>query len=229
MSDVNKNAGKPDNDKKKEIKTYTQRDPKEFNKFRSFFQWLTCSVVYASYYKIACGLKVYGRENVPKDKFFIVASNHMSAIYPLLLVDAVQRPVAYMAKKELFYKRVARFFLDLLGAFAVNREKLGVSTITTALGIKKTNWVLGLFPQGTRETDGNMDNITRGFAGLAKTLKCDILPVAITGALKEDRKPFESKITIRIGKPIHYNDDTREMVKVWSDKIIRLSQGESDV
>ena len=229
MSDVNKNAGKPDNDKKKEIKTYTQRDPKEFNKFRSFFQWLTCSVVYASYYKIACGLKVYGRENVPKDKFFIVASNHMSAIDPFLLVDAVQRPVAYMAKKELFYKPVARFFLDLLGAFAVNREKLGVSTIKTALGIKKTNWVLGLFPQGKRETDGNMDNITRGFAGLAKTLKCDILPVAITGALKEDRKPFESKITIRIGKPIHYNDDTREMVKVWSDKIIRLSQGESDV
>ena len=229
MSDVNKNAGKPDNDKKKEIKTYTQRDPKEFNKFRSFFQWLTCSVVYASYYKIACGLKVYGRENVPKDKFFIVASNHMSAIDPFLLVDAVQRPVAYMAKKELFYKPVARFFLDLLGAFAVNREKLGVSTIKTALGIKKTNWVLGLFPQGTRETDGNMDNITRGFAGLAKTLKCDILPKEITRELKEDRKPFESKITIRIGKPIHYNDDTREMVKVWSDKIIRLSQGESDV
>ena len=137
--------------------------------------------------------------------------------------------IAYMAKKELFEKPVSRFFLDLLGAFAVNREKLGVSTIKTALGIKKTNWVLGLFPQGTRETDGNMDNITRGFAGISKTLKCDILPVAITGALKKDRKPFESKITIRIGKPIPYNDDTKEMVKVWSDKIIRLSQGEADV
>ncbi len=219
----------PESNKKEEKRTYTHREPKEFNVFRAFFQWLTCSVVYGGYYKVACGLKIYGKENVPKKGFFIVASNHMSAIDPFLLVDAVGRPIAYMAKKELFEKPVARFFLNLLGAFAVNREKLGVSTIKTALGIKKTNWVLGLFPQGTREKDGNMDNVSRGFAGIAKTLKCDILPVAITGALKEDRKPFESKIVIRIGKPIHYNDDTQEMVKVWSDKIIRLSQGEADV
>lgn len=211
-----------------EITSYTHRDPKEFNGFRAFFQWLTSSVVYEGYYKVACGLKIYGRENVPKDKFFIVASNHMSAIDPFLVIAAIKRPVAYMAKKELFEKPVARFFLDLLGAFAVNREKLGVSTIKTALGIKKTNWVLGLFPQGTRETDGNMDNISRGFAGMAKTLKCDILPVSITGALKKDRKPFGSKIEIRIGKPIPYNDDTKEMIKVWSDKIIKLSKGEMD-
>lgn len=216
-------------EKKEEIRSYTHREPKEFNKFRAFFQWLTCSVVYGGYYKVACGLKIYGRENVPKKGFFIVASNHMSAIDPFLVVAAIKRPIAYMAKKELFEKPIARFFLDLLGAFAVNREKLGVSTIKTALGIKKTDWVLGLFPQGTRETDGNMDNIARGFAGIAKTLKCDIIPVAITGALKKDRKPFESKIVIRIGKPIHYNDDTREMIKIWSDKIIKLSQGEADV
>jgi len=208
------------------IRACTRRAPEEFNKFSAFCQWVTCSLIYGTYYKIACGLKVCGRENVPKDKFFIVASNHMSAIDPFLVIDAVGRPIAYMAKKELFEKPISRFFLCLLGGFAVNREKLGVSTIKTAMGISKTNWVLGLFPQGTRETDGNMDNITRGFAVLAKTLKCDILPVAITGALKKDRKPFESKITIRIGKPIPFNNDTKEMVKVWSDTIIKLSQGE---
>lgn len=212
----------------KAVTSYTHREPKEFNRFRAFFQWLTCSVVYGGYYKVACGLKIYGRENIPKDKFFIVASNHMSAIDPFLIIAAIKRPVAYMAKKELFEKPIARFFLDILGAFAVNREKLGVSTIKTALGIKKTNWVLGLFPQGTREVDWNMDNIARGFAGMAKTLKCDILPVSITGALKKERKPFESKIEIRIGKPIPYNDDTKEMIKIWSDKIIRLSKGEMD-
>lgn len=213
----------------KKVKSYTNRAPKEYNKLRAFFQWLTCSVVYGGYYRVACGLKIYGRENVPKKGFFIVASNHMSAIDPFLVIAAIKRPVAYMAKKELFEKPIARFFLNLLGAFAVNREKLSVSTIKTAIGIKKTDWVLGLFPQGTRETDGNMENISRGFAGLAKTLKCDILPVSISGALKKDRKPFESNIVIRIGKPIHYNDDTKEMIKIWSDKIIKLSQGETDV
>lgn len=202
----------------------SRREPKEYNLFRRIFQWLTCTCVYAFYYKITSGLKIYGRQNVPKDKFFIMAANHMSAIDPFLLADAVGRPVAYMAKKELFEGFFGRFFLNLLGAFSVNREKLSVSTIKTAIGIKKTNWVLGLFPQGTREQDGNMDNISRGFAGLAKTLKCDILPVAITGALKEERRPFESKITIRIGKPIPYSDDTAKMTQIWTEKIVELTQ-----
>lgn len=207
-------------------RNYTKREPGEFNRARGFFQWLTCRVVYGTYYRIACGMKITGRENVPKDKFFIIASNHLSAIDPFIVIDATGRHVAYMAKQELFEKPVARFFLNALGAFAVNREKLGVSTIKTALGIKKTNWVLGLFPQGTREIDGNMDNITRGFAGLAKTLKCDILPVGIVGATKKDRKPFESHIKINIGKPIPYNEDTVEMVKVWKEKIKELTSGE---
>ena len=188
---------------KKEPRSYTHREPKEFNKIRAFFQWLTCSVVYGGYYKVACGLKIYGRENVPKKGFFIVASNHMSAIDPFLIIAAIRRPIAYMAKKELFEKPVSRFFLDLLGAFAVNREKLGVSTIKTALGIKKTNWVLGLFPQGTRETDGNMDNITRGFAGISKTLKCDILPVAITGALKRIENHLRAKLQLELENLFH--------------------------
>lgn len=203
----------------------TKREPKEYNLFRGIMQWITCRGVYGTYYRIACGLKITGKENVPKDKFFIVAANHVSAIDPFLVVDAVGRHIAYMAKQELFEKPVANFFLNLLGAFAVNREKLGVSTIKTALGIKQTNWVLGLFPQGTREADGNLDNITRGFAGLAKTLKCDILPVGITGATKEQRKPFESQITINIGEPIPYNDDTHKMVEIWKEKIIELTAG----
>ena len=163
-------------------KNNTKRDPKEYNFLRGIFQWLTCRVVYGTYYRIACGMRITGRKNVPKDRFFIVASNHVSAIDPFLVIDAIGRHVAYMAKQELFEKPIARFFLHNLGAFAVNREKLGVSTIKTAIGIKKTNWVLGLFPQGTREINGNMDNVSRGFAGLAKTLKCDILPVGIVGA-----------------------------------------------
>ena len=156
----------------------------------------------------------------------IFAGNHVSYLDPPLLTLAVGKNVAYMAKQELFEKPIARFFLHNLGAFAVNREKLGVSTIKTAIGIKKTNWVLGLFPQGTREINGNMDNVSRGFAGLAKTLKCDILPVGIVGAIKQERKPFESHIKINIGEPIPYSEDTHEMINIWKQKITELTSGE---
>ena len=208
-------------------RNYSQRKPSEYNFFRKIFTMITCSLVYAFYYKVACNLKIEGRENVPKKGFFIVASNHVSAVDPFLMVDAVQRPIAYMAKKELFETKMGRFFLDLLGAFAVNREKLEVSTIKTAIGIKQTDWLLGLFPQGTREIDGNMDNISRGFAAIAKTTKSDILPVCIIGARKDERKAFKGHIKIKIGKPIPYMEDTHEMVNIWIQKMSELSREES--
>ena len=204
---------------------YQKRSPKEYNFFRGVMQWITCTLVYGMYFRLAFNLKIEGRENVPKRGFYIVASNHTSAIDPFLIIYAVQRHVAYMAKVELFKNKVARFFLDILGAFAVDRSKLSVSTIKTVLGLKQTNWCLGIFPQGTRETDGNMDNINKGFAVFAKTLKCDILPVAITGMTKDQRKIFRGRMKVKIGKPIPYNDNIEEMISVWSKAIVELSEG----
>lgn len=206
-------------------RNYQKRSSREYNKLRGIFQWITCSLVYGSYYKVVFNLKIEGRENVPKKGFFIAASNHVSAIDPFIVVHALQRHVAYMAKVELFKNPVARFFLNILGAFAVDRSKLSVSTIKTVLGLKQTDWVLGIFPQGTRDADGNLDNINKGFAVFAKTLKCDILPIAITGVTKDQRKAFRGKMKVKIGKPIPYNDNIDEMMKLWSEKITELSEG----
>lgn len=204
---------------------YQKRNPKEYNLFRSIIQWITCNIVYGLYYRIAFNLRVEGRENVPKKGFLIIASNHVSAIDPFLVIHATRRHTAYMAKVELFEKPIARFFLDLLGAFAVNREKVATSTIKTAIGLKNTNWCLGIFPQGTRERDGNMDNINKGFASFAKTLKCNILPVAIVGVTKSERKLFRSHMRIKIGKPIPYNTDVDKTIETWTNKIAELSNG----
>ncbi len=206
-------------------RNYQKRSAKEYNKLRGICQWITCTLIYGTYYRLVFNLKIEGRENVPKKGFFIVASNHTSAIDPFLIIHATQRHIAYMAKIELFKNAISRFFMNLLGAFAVDRAKLSVSTVKTVLNLKQTDWCLGIFPQGTREKDGNMDNIGKGFATFAKTLKCDILPVAITGFTKDQRKAFRGKMKIKIGKPIPYNDDVEEMMALWSQKITELSEG----
>lgn len=206
-------------------KNYSQRKPEEFNRVKQFFQWLVTSVGYANIYRISCGYKVLGRENLPKEGFYIVASNHISVVDPFLMCDAINKPVAFMAKKELFETFWSALYMDLLGAFEVDREKLQVSTIKTALGIKKTNWVLGLFPQGTRASIENMnlENINRGFAGMAKTLKAPVVPVGILGASHDERHCKATRMIFNIGEPIPYNDNTEEMVKIWSEEIHRLT------
>ena len=152
-----------------------------------------------------------------------VAANHLSTLDPPLVCAVMKRGVAYMAKKELFENPFMNWWLNWLGAFAVDREHLNVSTIKTALTIKKTEWVLGIFPQGTRQEPGKISNITKGFASLAKTTKCGILPIGIVGTDKARRLPFSGKIVVNIGEVIPYSENVEEMVDKWIQAVQKLT------
>ncbi len=206
------------------MRKFTKRDAKEFNKPRAFFQWFVATFIYEFYYKVMYKLEIQGRENIPKGKKLIIAANHLSAADPFLTICAIKQPVAYMAKSDLFESNfLMTLFLDWLGAFAVNRDKLDVSTIKTALAVKNSSWNLGLFPQGTRVLNGKLEDISRGFAALAKTTKTDILPIAILGADKKTKVPFKGKVTLKIGEIIPVSDDINGMVQQWCESISQLT------
>lgn len=204
-------------------KKFSKRSIKEFNFWRRLFQKIVCNWTYGLYIRIMYRLEVIGKQNILKDKKFIVAGNHISGKDPFIMIQALNTPIAYMAKEELFEKFFSRLLMDWCGAFAVNREKLEVSTIKTALSLKDTKWKLGLFPQGTRVYDGKIGNISKGFASLAKTTKTDILPVAIIGADKNVKIPFTGKIIVKIGEIIPYSDNIDEMVEKWCKAISELA------
>lgn len=208
---------------KKEPKNYAKRGEKEFNFIRLLYQRFITRWFYGYTYHIANRLEVYGRENFPKTKDYVVAANHLSTIDPPLIAGLMPYPVAFMAKKELFDHWFLKVMLDWLGTFAVNREKLEVSTIKTALSIKNTRWILGVFPQGTREEPGKITHVTKGFAGLAKATKCGILPVGITGSENRSKRPFSGKIIVRIGELIPYNENPDVMVEAWIEAIQKLT------
>ena len=174
-------------------------------------------------FKLVYRLEVEGLENVPEDNKYIVCANHLSTLDPPLICAVLARSVAFMAKKELFDIRFLRWWIDWLGAFAVNRESLGPSTIKTVMEIKKSKWVFGIFPQGTRGLPGEIRGVTKGFAGLAKITKCDVLPVGIIGTNEVKRLPFSGKIIVKIGKPIPYSDDVESVVEKWTDEIQKLT------
>ena len=205
------------------MRNYNRRSEKEYNWFRTVFTNFVCRYIYGLYYKIWYNMEVSGAENVDKNRSLVIAANHLSAIDPFLVSAAIKRPVAFMAKEQLFQKPLSRLFMNLLGAFAVNREKLEIATIKTALSIKKTKWALGLFPQGTRELSGSITRVQKGFAALAKSMKSNILPVAIINSDKKSWFPFKEKIIIKIGKEIPYCDDIDYMVEQWREAILQLT------
>lgn len=207
----------------KQKKQYSSRKASQFNIWRTIFQFLVCKIGYMIRLKLVYRLEVHGLENVPKDNRYIVCPNHLSTLDPPLMVAVMPRSVSFMAKKELFDIPFLRWWIDWLGAFAVNRESLGPSTVKTVQTIRESNWVLGMFPQGTRGVPGEIRGVTKGFAGLAKLTKCDILPVGIIGSNEVKRWPFTGKIIVNIGKPIPYDKNTDIVKEKWIEEIQKLT------
>lgn len=202
---------------------YSTKTVKSFNIWRRIFQYITCTLVISNVVKAKYNLKVEGLDNIDRSKKYIVASNHVTGFDPFLLSSQLRLTIAFMAKKQLFETFWSMVLMDWCGAFAVDREKVDVSTIKTALSIQKTNWHLGLFPQGTRCNNGKMENVTKGFASIAKKINFDILPIAIIVKENENNKSGKKDFIIRAGKPIPYSDDVNDMVSKWGNAVSELS------
>lgn len=202
---------------------YSTKKASQYNLWRTIFQWIVCKIGYMTRLKLIYRIEIHGKENIPKDNDYIICPNHLSTLDPPMIGAVMPRRVAFMAKKELFDIPFIRWWLDWLGAFAVDRESLGPSTIKTVKVIKDSNWVLGIFPQGTRGIPGEIRGVTSGFAGIAKLTKCNILPVGILGTEKVKHLPFTGKIIINIGEIIPYDKNTELVKEKWIEQIQKLT------
>ncbi len=207
-----------------QTKNFAKRGSEDYGFKTTLFQSCVVLFILFPFYKIFYKLKVEGKEKIPRDRAILIAANHLSSLDPPLVSAALLKNIAYMAKKELFTVPILGTLVWWLGAFAVNREKLEVSTIKTAKAVLvHKRWSLALFPQGTRVRDGSLGKVNKGFASLGKLSGTDILPVAVIGSDKKARWPFQGNITVKIGDPISHKLEISEIVHIWSTKISEMT------
>ena len=199
------------------------RDAKTFNIWRKLFQHFVAKWVAIHFIRLKFKvLKPQGLENIDKTKNYVVASNHMSNYDPFFVASQLNKPLAYMAKKELFATFGSRLIMDWCGAFAVDREKVDVSTIKTTLSVKNTDWDLGIFPQGTRSHSNEL-SASKGFASIAKKMGREILPLGIIRKVDEKNPKGKQLLYIKVGKPIPTTGDVDAICDEWCRTVSELT------
>ena len=148
----------------------------------------------------------YGLEHVPMEGPLVVASNHGSHLDPPLLGHALGRPVAFMAKAELFAVPLLGSVIRACGAYPVRRGASDREAIRTATAKLEEGWATGVFLDGTRQANGRVNNPLPGAALLAARSGAPLLPVAIVNshrALGSGRIwPRLVPLQLRVGTPI---------------------------
>lgn len=173
------------------------------------FKWSVVSPVLHGYLRG----RIYGAENVPKDGPLVVVSNHASDFDPPIVSCSLRRPVAFMAKEELFKIPVLKQGIELYGAYPVKRGSADRSAIRAAINCLTEGWAVGLFLQGTRTTDARITEPKLGAALIAAKAKVPLLPVSLWGTqgifVKGSPVPHSVPVTVRIGEAIAFPTSTK--------------------
>jgi len=163
-------------------------------------------------------------DKVPKEGKFILCSNHISYLDPVVIGAYIPRCVYFMAKKELYNIKFLGSLVTFLNAFPVNRRTLDRKTISISFDVLKNGNILGLFPEGTRSTDGILRKGKKGMGFIAAYTKTPIIPVALSGANKIIQKPrkriFFPKIKLIVGDVIDVSDILKKYSKKESISVI---------
>jgi 1-acyl-sn-glycerol-3-phosphate acyltransferase len=146
-----------------------------------------------------------GREHVP-DGAVILASNHRSFLDPFVVGICLNRPVYFVAKKELFDRRIAGWFLNCLGAFPIRRGESDEESVETAKQILARGDALVIFPEGTRMREGSLGGAKRGVGRLALESGAPVVPVAVHGTERARRRWIVRpvKVKVRLGRPLTF-------------------------
>jgi len=195
------------------------------NMFYSVFKFIG-KILFMLFWKF----EVQGIENVPKKGPLIIASNHTSNLDPLLLGIAMNRKMHFIAKKEVFESFIGNFVCRKLNAFPVDREKTDIKALKNTLQILQDGEVLGIFPEGSRSSDGELQDFKLGIIRIAIKTGAPILPAGIIGAHKvypqNSKFPvfFKHKIIVRFGSPKSLENQRNKDKNYQNESLTMLSE-----
>lgn len=158
--------------------------------------------------------KVVGLENVPLNGAVILAANHASNLDPLLgwALVGTKRSMWGIAKVELWKSPLSAFVMGCVGAIPVKRGTADRSMIRTVLALLSKGEAVGLFPEGTRSPNGEIQAPQAGIGLMVQKSGAIVVPVGIAGTyemLPVGRKRLKRvPLTITFGKPMVFGPDS---------------------
>ena len=125
------------------------------------------------------GLRVKGRENIPRRGGVIIAANHISLADPPFIGSVCRREAHYWAKEELFRRKAFAALIRAYRAFPLKRDGVDREAIGRAIKLLRSGHALLLFPEGSRQKGGELGPGRPGVGLIATKTGVPVVPAFI--------------------------------------------------
>ncbi len=182
-------------------------------------------VGFRAYFRI----EVFGSSKIPRTGPLIVASNHASALDPVLIGPYIPRQVTFLAKEELFRPPLG-WYLNAMEVEPIRRGRADVGAMRVALRALAHGATVLLFPEGTRTRTGGLLPGKPGLGMIAASSGATLVPAWIGGtfaALPPARRlPRPTTVRMVFGDPVPASawadlPQRREGYQEISDRLMR--------
>ncbi|MEQ1827942.1 MAG: lysophospholipid acyltransferase family protein [Pirellula sp.] len=147
-----------------------------------------------------------GRHHLDVDGGGMLLSTHQSLLDPVLVGLIVNRRLNYLARKTLFKNAAFAYFIRVLDAIEIDRDRGGLAGLKEMLKRLQRGELVLLFPEGTRSSDGELAPLKPGFIPVARRSQVPLIPIAVVGAYdclpKGAKLPTRMPIAVVVGSPI---------------------------
>lgn len=206
-------------------------------KLKSILQIIFFALIVKPFLTVFIGLRIFGKNNLPKNHPFIIIANHSShldattllSLFPLNDLKNI-RPVAaadYFERNK-FISFFSKTFFNILPIPMkdITKQNNPIEIMEQAIKEKQT---LIVFPEGTRSPDGHISDFRSGIAHFIKDYpEIPIIPIYLSNLWKSLPKgewlPIPFFCDVLIGEQILIKGDRKQAVELMKKAVIDLSK-----
>jgi 1-acyl-sn-glycerol-3-phosphate acyltransferase len=130
-------------------------------------------------------LEVFGSANVPRAGGCIIAANHASFLDPPIVgVGAFHRVVRFLARDTLYKGPTGKSFFLSIATIPISRDRGDVAAMRKAIQELRKGSCIGLFPEGTRSRNGELQQPKTGIGFLIARSAVPVVPAYVEGSFR---------------------------------------------
>ena len=196
-----------------------EHDPRDPG--RASWFWRACKAGVQLGSTLALDFRAYRVDRVPATGGVLMLANHQSYLDPPLFGVAPKRPSAFLAKSELFENPAFAWAIRRLNAFPVRQGAGDVGAMKESIRLLQRGWMLGVFPEGSRTPDGELQPAQKGAGLMVKRAGVPVLPAVIDGSHQAWPRgstfPRPHPVRVLYGEPADLSGMKADDVRRWID------------